>query len=669
MAEDPARRVAALRALLERASWAYYVLDDPIMSDAEYDGLIAELRELEAQHPELASADSPTQRVGAPPSEIFSPVRHRTPMLSLDNVFDAEELAAWVERTRRGLGHEPELFFELKIDGLALALTYVDGVLAQAATRGDGQVGEDVTANALMVAAIPRRLKGTVPSGTIEVRGELYMPHAAFEALNAQMVRPFANPRNAAAGSLRQKDPRVTRERNLSFFAYQLEEGPRFVYHHEALAWLATQGFLIEPHAHTLTVGDLAEALAWLKGARASLDYDVDGAVIKVDRIEDRERLGATAHAPRWMVAYKFPAEEQPTLLLDIEVSVGKSGKVTPFAVLEPVRVGGSTVSRATLHNADQIARLDVRIGDTVLVRRAGEVIPEVVGPILELRPTDAAPFVFPSICPSCGTKLVRDPGEVDWRCPNRRCPEQLVQRLAHFASRDAMDIDGLGEQRARQLVEAGLVVVPPDVYALTDEDLARLPGVRDKSIERLRRGIEASRSRSLARVIFALAIDNVGQHVAELVAGVVGSLEGLLHVGEEELREVEGIGPVVAASVVAFRDDELGREILGKLLAAGIGGAGTPRLLRSEALAGLSFVITGSFAEMSRTELTALIESHGGTVRTSVSGQTDYLVAGASPGSKLVEATRRGVPVIDLVGLQSLIEQRTLGQGTNDEH
>jgi len=654
---DPAARAAALRLLLDRAAQAYYVLDDPIMSDDEYDGLLAELRKLEAAHPELATPDSPTQRVGAPPSALFPSVRHRTPMLSLDNVFDLEELGAWVERTRRGLAHEPELFFELKIDGLALALTYVDGVLAQAATRGDGQVGEDVTANARMVASIPPRLTERA-TGVVEVRGELYLPRAAFARLNQSLDRPFANPRNAAAGSLRQKDPRVTAGRGLAFFAYQLEEGPSFTYHHEALAWLASQGFAVEPHARAVHSSELAEVLTWLGQARASLDYDIDGAVIKVDRLADRELLGSTTHAPRWMVAFKFPAEERPTRLLDIEVSVGKSGKITPFAVLEPVRVGGSTVSRATLHNAEQIARLDVRVGDTVVVRRAGEVIPEVVGPVLELRPPDAVPWRAPTECPVCHTPLVRDEGEVDWRCPNRRCPEQLVQRLVHFASRDAMDIDGLGEQRARQLVEGGLVVVPPDLYFLANGDLACLPGVRERTLERLRAGIEASRRRPLARLLFALAIDNVGQHVAELIAERVGSLRGFETVSEEELCDVAGIGPVVAASVVAFRTDELGREILAKLHEAGVEGEAPVAASAVGPLTGLSFVLTGTVPGMTRAELAELIERHGGVVRTSVSGETSYLVAGSSPGSKLAAAQRRGVPVIDLAGLRALIDR-----------
>ncbi len=652
MPEDVVSRVRALRTLLRRASYAYYVADAPIMSDAEYDGLFEELRTLERDHPELLEPDSPTQTVGAPPSPLFAPVYHETPMLSIDNVFSEQELEAWLGRVRRALGHEPTLFFELKIDGLALALTYVDGVLAQAATRGDGVVGEDVTANVLEVAAIPSRVEA---AGLLEVRGELYLPLTSFRALNERVGRAFANPRNAAAGSLRQKDPRVTRERGLAFFAYQLERGRSFTYHHEALAWLGSQGFAIEPHARVVTTAELHDALAELTRERAALDYDVDGAVVKVDDLSDRERLGSTTRAPRWMVAYKFPAEERPTRLRDIEVSVGKSGKVTPFAVLEPVRVGGTTVTRATLHNADQIARLDVRVGDTVLVRRAGEVIPEVVWPILELRPTGSAPFVFPSRCPSCGTELVRDPGEVDWRCPNRWCPEQLVQRLVHFASRDAMDIDGLGEQRARELIDAQLVQVPPDIYRLDDDELARVLGLREKGRERLRRGIEASRGRPLARVIFALAIDNVGQHVAELVAAVVGSLARLRVVTAEELTEAEGIGEVVASSIVAFRDSDFGRRVLDGLDAARV----APEERREKAggpLAGMTFVLTGSVPGLTRAALTELIEGAGGTVRSALSGQTTALVAGENPGAKLEEARRRGVKVLDVAELRALI-------------
>jgi DNA ligase (NAD+) len=652
---DPAARAAQLRSLLHRASYAYYVLADPVMTDAEYDAYYRELVALEAEHPELVVPDSPTQVVGSPPSGLFATVVHATPMQSLDNVFSLAELTEWADRLARLVGHEPTLYAELKIDGLALSLRYVEGVLVRAATRGDGMTGEDVTANVLGVSSIPRR----VPfRDELEVRGELYLPRSAFRRLNASLEghSPFANPRNAAAGSLRQKDPKVTASRGLAFFAYQLEEPARTRTHHEALAWLDELGFAIEPHGASVTRGTLRERIAELDALRPSLDYETDGVVIKADLLEDRARAGATSHAPRWAIAFKFPPEEQATLLLDIEVSIGKSGKVTPFAVLAPVAVGGSVVARATLHNPDQLAAKDVRVGDTVVVRKAGEIIPEVVGPILERRPPSAVPFVFPTTCPSCGTPLVRVPGEADVRCPNRFCPEQLVQRLAHFASREAMDIDGLGEVRARQLVELGLVRLPSDLYHLGSEELSRLPGVKDKTRERLAQGIEASRMRPLARLLFALAIDNVGAQVAEVIASELKDLGDLLEVSSEQLVALEGVGEVVAASVVGFREDPYGRALLEGLLAAGVRGAAEVRTATLDRLAGMSFVITGTFPGRTREEIRALLVANGAKVSESVSSRTTYVLAGASPGSKLAKADRLGVPVIDWAGLEALL-------------
>ncbi len=655
---DPKERILRLRRIIDQAGIAYYALDAPVMSDAEYDSLIAELRELEAAHPELGSDSSPTRRVGAPPVHTFDEVRHATSMLSLDNVFSTGEFEAWLARLGRQVGREPELFFELKIDGLALALRYEEGILTSAATRGDGTVGEDVTANALSVADIPPRIATKEP--VVEVRGELYMSKRAFADLNASELggrAPFANPRNAAAGSLRQKDPAVTRRRNLSFFAYQLEVGPPIDRHHEALDYLASLGFAIEPHARVVDGEGALAALAELEATRHGFEYEIDGAVVKADRIGDRVAAGSTARAPRWAIAYKFPPEERTTVLQGIEVSIGKSGKVTPFALFSPVRVSGSVVSRATLHNFDQLLAKDVRVGDTVVIRKAGDVIPEVLHPVIELRPESASAYVPPEACPRCGSALVRVAGEVDVFCPNRFCPDQLIQRLIHFGSRDALDIDGLGEQRAVQMVEMGLVTIPSDLYHLGSEELSKLPGVKEKTLARLAAGIEASKTKPLARLIFALAIDGVGMQVAEIVAPVLGSLWALSSIEASELEALDGIGPVIAGSLARFRSDEYGARLLEGLREAGVGGGqpGAAEPSGSE-LAGLTFVITGTLPGLSRNQAAAMIADHGGRVAGTISAKTSYLLAGDSGGSKLKRAEELGVPVIGMDGLARML-------------
>jgi DNA ligase (NAD+) len=649
-----ADRIEDLRTLLDRASYAYYVLDAPVLTDAEYDVLFRELVELERLHPELAGASSPTQRVGAPPSQLFASVKHASPMLSIDNVFDPSELNAWADRLARLLGDEPTLFAELKIDGLALSLRYDRGLLVQAATRGDGRIGEDVTANIYVVDAIPKRIAYDAP---LEVRGEIYLPRSTFQRLNQDpaLKMPFANPRNAAAGSLRQKDPRVTASRGLAFFAYQLEEPAEIETHHEALAFLNSLGFAVEKHASLVDHGQLFEHVQQLDQLRADLDYETDGVVIKADRLADRIKAGVTSRAPRWSIAFKFAPEEQLTRLLAIAVSVGKTGKITPFAELEPVVVAGSTVARATLHNAEQIERKDVRVGDLVVVRKAGEIIPEVVGPVLGARIGDLPFYRFPDHCPSCGATLVRAEDEADFRCPNRFCLEQLVQRLSHFGSRDAMDIDGLGEMRARQIVELGLAQIPSDLYRLGSEEFAQLPGVGEKMIQRLMAGIETSRGRTLGRILFGLAIDNVGAHVAQVVAASMRSLSDLLVATVEDLVGLDGIGETVARSVVGFRDDPYGSQVLAGLIDQGVVGVTAMPPAVSDRLTGQSFVITGSFDDYSREQLRELIIAHGGRVSESVSKKTTYLLAGERAGSKLEKANQLGVEVIDLSALLSL--------------
>ncbi|WP_298209177.1 NAD-dependent DNA ligase LigA [Ferrimicrobium sp.] len=653
-------RIDDLRSLLDRASYAYYALDSPVLSDAEYDVLYHELVELERQHPERVVPTSPTQRVGAPPLHLFAPVVHQSPMLSIDNVFSSDDLDAWVDRVSRLLGEEPTLFGELKIDGLALSLRYDGGILIQAATRGDGRTGEDVTANVYAVDAIPKRIAHDAP---LEVRGEIYLPRSAFQALNhdPDLKVPFANPRNAAAGSLRQKNPRITASRGLAFFAYQLEEPTLTETHHEALALLSSLGFAVEGHAALVQRESLVARIQELDRARSQLDYDTDGVVIKLDRLEDRRRIGTTSRAPRWSIAFKFAPEEQLTRLLAIEISVGKTGKITPFAVLEPVVVAGSTVSRATLHNAEQIEHKDVRVGDLVVVRKAGEIIPEVVGPVRGARVEELERYHFPEYCPSCGTRLIREPGEADFHCPNRFCPEQLVQRLMHFGSRDAMDIDGLGEMRARQLIELGFVRIPPDLFSLGPNELGQLPAVGERMVQRFMAGIEAARGRPLHRILFGLAIDNVGAHVARVVASSMSSLDDLLTITVERLVALDGVGETVALSVVGFRDDPYGSEVLAGLIGAGVVGQGatdaTPAV--SEQLSGLSFVITGSFPDRSREQIRNLIVSHGGRVVEAVSKKTDYLVAGERAGSKLAKAIELSIPVIDLQGLGTVVASR----------
>jgi DNA ligase (NAD+) len=646
----------------------YYALDQPEISDADYDELVRELRRIEAEHPVLAAADSPTREVGAGRlSSSFAPVEHRVPMTSLDNAMDVDELTAWGERLARGLGGASATFVcELKIDGLAMSLRYEQGVFVQAATRGDGRVGEDVTANVATIAAVPKRLPAGAPE-VLEVRGEVYMPIASFEALNARAAAAgeplFANPRNAGAGSLRQKDPRITASRELSFWSYQLGEvvgGPDFTSHHQTLEFLGTLGFPVNPEIRALADLDAVSAFcAHWQQHRHDLPYEIDGVVTKVDDLAQRELLGFTSRAPRWAIAYKFPPEERTTLLRDIQVSIGRTGRATPFAVLEPVFVGGSTVSMATLHNEDQVRAKDVRPGDTVIVRKAGDVIPEVVGPVVSLRPEGCAPWEFPTRCPcDLQTELVRAAGEADTRCVEPACPFQRDQRIIYFATRGAMDIEGLGERTVFQLSDAGLVRDPADIYALTVEQLIELEGFARVSADKLVAAIDESRHRPLPRLLTALGIKGLGPSASEAVSSAFGTLDAVAAATEADLATTEGVGPVIAASIARWFAKDENREMIDKLRSAGVefGRVEVSRL--PQVLAGKAVVVTGTLAGWSRDDAEAAIKGRGGKSPGSVSAKTFAVVVGAEPGaSKLTKAEQLGIPILDEAGFVQLLE------------
>jgi len=651
------QRIEELCEQIRYHDYLYYVEAAPEIPDADYDALICELETLESDFPELVSPDSPTQRVGGEPSELFVPVRHRIPMLSLDNAFSREELEAWGDRVFRALGREADYVCELKIDGVAVGLSYESGAYARGATRGDGRVGDDITANIRTIRAVPTRLRGSGHPAALECRGEVYLPLAAFEQLNCELAgrgeKTFANPRNAAAGSLRQKDPKVTSRRPLRLWCHGLgyAEGRRFERHSEALAYLRDAGLPVNPTTERL--GSLEQVYAYCERwerDRHSIDYEIDGVVIKVDQIALQEELGATSKAPRWAIAFKFPPEERTTLLREIAVHTGRTGKVTPFAMLEPVYVGGVTVTTATLHNEDEVARKDVRKGDTVIVRRAGDVIPEVVGPVPAKRRKGARRWKFPRKCPSCAAALVRAEGEADWRCPNRRgCPSQGLEWLAHFASRGAMDIDHLGYQTGHALMDQGWVEDPADIYRLSEEQLAGLPGFKEKSIANLLDAIEASRDRPLWRLLVGLNIRHVGTHVARLIAGAFPSVDAIAAASIEELEAVEGLGPGIARSVHEWFEDPENRELLEKLRAAGVRVEDEAPAQRAEGpLSGKTMVLTGSLESMSRDDATRAAEAAGARVTASVSKKTDLVVVGADPGSKYDKAQKLGVEILD---------------------
>ena len=685
--QDPAARAEALRREIEHHSYQYYALDAPTISDAAFDSLMRELREIEAAHPELVTASSPTQRVGGYVGEQFAPVVHERRMYSLDNAMDLDELDEWMERTAEACGGAlPPLCCELKIDGSSIALTYEDGVLVRAATRGDGTTGEDVTVNMRTVRDVPLRLRdearGAIAPGveTLELRGEVYMPKKSFEALNAAAEEegraPFANPRNAAAGSLRQKDPAVTKMRDLSTFMYAIADDAALEVEGqwELLQWLRKAGFHVNPDVRLCATAEEVRGFCReCLDRRESLPYEIDGVVVKVNDFARQRAMGFTARAPRWAIAFKFPPEEKTTLLRDITVQVGRTGALTPVAELVPVVVAGSTVARATLHNLDEVHRKDVRVGDTVIVRKAGDVIPEVLGPVLSLRSPEARIWEMPSVCPSCGSPVVRDPGEVAFRCISIDCPAQALERLLHWASRGALDIDGMGEEIVSRLVESGRVADVADYYSLSEEELASLDMGRVKAdgepvrlghtvAKKLVAAIEASKGRSFARVLFGLGIRHVGKTTAEAIAAAYSSMDALAAAGEDELAGIYGVGPKVAHGMWLFFRTPDNTSVIERLRAAGVTMADEAVAVGEEVpqvLAGLTFVLTGTLAHsgMTRDEAGARLKAMGAKVSGSVSKKTSFVVAGENAGSKYDKAQALGVPVLDEAQLLNLLE------------
>lgn len=685
--QDPAARAEALRREIEHHSYQYYALDAPTISDAAFDSLMRELREIEAAHPELVTASSPTQRVGGYVGEQFAPVVHERRMYSLDNAMDLDELDEWMERTAEACGGAlPPLCCELKIDGSSIALTYEDGVLVRAATRGDGTTGEDVTVNMRTVRDVPLRLRdearGAIAPGveTLELRGEVYMPKKSFEALNAAAEEegraPFANPRNAAAGSLRQKDPAVTKMRDLSTFMYAIADDAALEVEGqwELLQWLRKAGFHVNPDVRLCTTAEEVRGFCReCLDRRESLPYEIDGVVVKVNDFARQRAMGFTARAPRWAIAFKFPPEEKTTLLRDITVQVGRTGALTPVAELVPVVVAGSTVARATLHNLDEVHRKDVRVGDTVIVRKAGDVIPEVLGPVLSLRSPEARIWEMPSVCPSCGSPVVRDPGEVAFRCISIDCPAQALERLLHWASRGALDIDGMGEEIVSRLVESGRVADVADYYSLSEEELASLDMGRVKAdgepvrlghtvAKKLAAAIEASKGRSFARVLFGLGIRHVGKTTAEAIAAAYPSMDALAAAGEDELAGVYGVGPKVAHGMWLFFRTPDNVSVIERLRAAGVTMADeavVPGEEVPQVLAGLTFVLTGTLTHsgMTRDEAGARLKAMGAKVSGSVSKKTSFVVAGENAGSKYDKAVALDVPVLDEAQLLNLLE------------
>ncbi len=657
--EEVRRKIASLRREIERHDYLYYVLDAPVISDAEYDRLMAELQRLERQYPSLITPDSPTQRVGGKPREGFATVRHAEPMLSLANAFGEEELREFDHRVRNALGSNAyEYVVELKIDGLAVALTYQDGLFVRGATRGDGETGEDITANLKTVRSIPLRLRE--PVHLLEVRGEMYMPKEAFLKLNRQREErgeaTFANPRNAAAGSLRQLDPGITAQRHLNIFVYGigvLEDPvrPSPATHQEVLRFLQRLGLRINEHYQVCR--NMDEVISYCRiweEKKAELPYTIDGMVIKVNSLAQQSTLGATMKSPRWAIAYKFPAEEAETVVRDIVVSVGRTGVITPTAVLEPVFLAGSTVSRATLHNEDIIREKDVRIGDRVIVHKAGDVIPEIVKVLKEKRPPGTRQFSMPAKCPACGADVVRATGESAYRCTGASCPAQLLEGLIHFASRGAMDITGLGPAVVRQLVESGLVKDVADLYRLNPEQLTGLERFAAKSARNLVEAIQASKKRPLHRLIYALGIRHVGERAARILAERFGDIHRIMNATYEELIAIPEVGHKIAESVVNFMRERQNRELIRRLVEHGLNVTveAVARPGGDSALAGKTFVLTGTLSALKRDEAKELIEKRGGKVVSSVSKHTDYVVVGENPGSKLEKAAKLGVPVLD---------------------
>lgn len=668
MSRNPETRAAELRRLIRHHEECYYVRDAPEIPDSAFDALMRELRDLEAAHPDLLTPDSPTQRVGGRPAEGFESVSHLAPMLSLDNAYSEDELRAFDERVRKGLdaGDVPITYVaELKVDGLSIALTYRDRHLLRGVTRGDGVRGEDVTSNVRTIRAIPLSLRGG-PGGFVEVRGEIFFPRRAFAQLNQEREAAdeplFANPRNAAAGTMRNLDPAAVASRRLGAYTYQLVEGADVRErdrHAEVLVAMAEWGLPVERHWRAC--GGVDEVIAYCrewKDRRHALNFETDGVVVKVDRLVDRERLGTTSKFPRWAVAFKFPPEQATTRLLSIEVNVGRTGAVTPYAVLEPVRLSGSTIQMATLHNEQDVRRKDLRPGDLVVIEKGGDVIPKVVAAIVTARPGggDALPeWEMPTECPACRSRLVRPDDEVVWRCMNAGCPAKLRRGLEHFASRTAMNIDGLGTALIEQLVSTGLVSDFSDVYRLTESHLTGLERMGKKSAAKLLANIETSKSAGLARVLFGLGIRHVGERGAQALARHAGTMTAVVEMPTDQLQGVADIGPVVAASVRAYFDEPRNRDLIERLRSAGVDLTHTAGPT-SQALAGKTFVFTGTLAAMNREEAEAAVARLGGKVANSVSKKTSYVVVGAEPGSKRDKAETLGVPVVDEAGFRRLI-------------
>lgn len=691
-----AARAAELNRILNHAAYAYYALDNPELTDAEFDRLLIELQQLEAAYPELVTEDSYTQRVGGYVSEQFEPVQHAARMYSMDDAMNLEELDAWLSRTDEALGAStinPVAYTcELKIDGLGVALTYRDGQFVRAATRGDGSTGENVTANVLTISDVPRELalagleqvENRGLNQSIEVRGEVYMPKHSFIRLNedadAAGKQPFANPRNAAAGSLRQKDPKITAHRDLETFIYAVaDEGPLDVHSQwEFLNWLRSCGFNVNPHARRcLSAQEVHDFCAQALEQRGDLNYDIDGVVVKVDSFASQEALGFTSRAPRWAIAFKFPPEEKQTVLREIRIQVGRTGVLTPVAEFDPVTVAGSTIARATLHNLDEIRRKNVREGDTIIVHKAGDVIPEVVGPVLSLRPADAVEFQMPATCPSCGSPVIQEEGEVAFRCVSIDCPAQAVERLIHWGSRKAMDIDGLGDELINRMVEEGVLSDVADFYdKLTEETLSSMPTGRVYDTDtadhlsgdsipvghtiakKVMAKVEESKTRGLGRVLFGIGMRHVGANVAELLAQEFGSIQALATAPVEKIAEIPGIGPKIAESVHEFFSIPENVAVVERLRQAGV-------VLEEEksenelpqTLAGLTFVLTGTLEHFTRDEAGAQLKAMGAKVSGSVSKKTSFVVAGEAAGSKLTKAESLGVPVLDEAALQQILE------------
>lgn len=691
-----AARAAELNRILNHAAYAYYALDNPELTDAEFDRLLIELQQLEAAYPELVTEDSYTQRVGGYVSEQFEPVQHAARMYSMDDAMNLEELDAWLSRTDEALGASPTnpvaYTCELKIDGLGVALTYRDGQFVRAATRGDGSTGENVTANVLTISDVPRELahagleqvENRGLNQSIEVRGEVYMPKHSFIRLNedadAAGKQPFANPRNAAAGSLRQKDPKITAHRDLETFIYAVaDESPLDVHSQwEFLNWLRSCGFNVNPHARRcLSAQEVHDFCAQALEQRGDLNYDIDGVVVKVDSFASQEALGFTSRAPRWAIAFKFPPEEKQTVLREIRIQVGRTGVLTPVAEFDPVTVAGSTIARATLHNLDEIRRKNVREGDTIIVHKAGDVIPEVVGPVLSLRPADAVEFQMPTTCPSCGSPVIQEEGEVAFRCVSIDCPAQAVERLIHWGSRKAMDIDGLGDELINRMVEEDVLSDVADFYdKLTEETLANMPTGRVYDTDtadhlsgdsipvghtiakKVMAKVEESKTRGLGRVLFGIGMRHVGANVAELLAQEFGSIQALATAPVEKIAEIPGIGPKIAESVHEFFSIPENVAVIERLRQAGVVlEEEKPENELPQTLAGLTFVLTGTLEHFTRDEAGAQLKAMGAKVSGSVSKKTSFVVAGEAAGSKLTKAESLGVPVLDEAALQQILE------------